>query len=82
LALSNQKNKKEPSSENKYGEAPPKCLKSMIHLMMNLKKTQMMLSSPSSLAKSAKCGEIKVGLSGEALQEECPETRRTKTKAP
>ena len=24
----------------------------------------------------------KVGLSGEALQEECPETRRTKTKAP
>jgi len=48
----------------------------MIHLMMNLKKTQMRMSSPSSLTKSARYRETIVGLSGEALQEECPGTRR------
>jgi len=50
--------------------------------MMNLKKTQIRMSSPSFLAKSTRCGETKMGLSGEALQEGCPGTRRTKTKAP
>jgi len=50
--------------------------------MIHLKKTQMKISSPSSLAKSASCGETKVGPSGETPQEECPETRREKTKAP
>ena len=68
--------------ENKYGEAPPKCLKSMIHLTMNLKKMRMRMNSPSSLTKSARCCEKKVGLNGESLQEECLGTRRTKRKVP
>jgi len=70
LALSSKKRKKEPSS------------KELVHKMMNLKKTQIKMSSPSSLAKSTRCGETKVGLSREPLQEEFPETRRTKTKFP
>jgi len=42
----------------------------------------MKMSLPSSLAKSARYGETKVGPSGEAFQEESLKTRRTKTKAP
>jgi len=38
-------------------------------------------NSPSSFSKSTRCEETKVGLNGEALQEECLETRRTKKKA-
>jgi len=48
---------------------------------MNLKKTQTKMSSLSSLAKSILCGETKVVPSGEAPQEEYPETRRKKTKS-
>jgi len=50
--------------------------------MMNLKKTQMKMSSPSSLKKSTRCGETKMGSSGKALQDEFLETRRIKTKDP
>ena len=66
--------------KNKVREAPPKSLKSMIHLTMNLNRTHMNMSLPSSLAKSTRYGETKVGPSAEALQEECLETRWSKKK--
>ncbi|KAG5066636.1 hypothetical protein JHK86_010367 [Glycine max] len=59
-------------TKNKYGEAPPKHLKSTIHLMMNLKKTQIRMSSPSFLAKSTRCGETKMGLKPRHFKSECP----------
>ncbi|KAL5185013.1 hypothetical protein HKD37_17G048601 [Glycine soja] len=56
--------------ENKYREVRPKLLRPMIHLMMNLRKILMKMSSPSFHEKSKKCDETKEDLDDISTDEE------------
>ena len=82
MTLNSQKTRKFHHLENKSHEVSPKLLKLMIHLMMNLRKIMIGMSSPSFQERSTKYKEARESPSGKIPQEECPKKRKIKTKAP